>query len=295
MSHPRRIDHVVVAVHHLDAAAAFYERLGFQVGARNRHPWGTENRLIQFGHSFIELITVGPDAGAIAGHAPGRFSFGGFIRDFLREREGLAMLALDSADAKADAARFAQEGLGAFEPLFFERRGRRPDGSETHVAFTLAFAFDARAPHAGFFVCQQHFPENFWNPAFQRHDNGASAIGSVGMIAARPEEYRSFLGAFSGAPTRQDADGRVSIDLSGERLTVGHAPEDQADLRFHSIAVRIPDPAAQAERLARAAIPFALTDKGPRIPPEAAFGLTILFEGDARLPDEGHQTAGLAN
>ena len=44
----RRIDHLVVAVRDLDGAAAFYERLGFQVGARNRHPWGTENRIVQF-------------------------------------------------------------------------------------------------------------------------------------------------------------------------------------------------------------------------------------------------------
>ena len=44
----RRIDHLVVAVRDLDGAGRFYERLGFQVGARNRHPWGTENRLVQF-------------------------------------------------------------------------------------------------------------------------------------------------------------------------------------------------------------------------------------------------------
>ncbi|MFX8809231.1 VOC family protein, partial [Acinetobacter baumannii] len=54
----KRIDHLVVAVHDLDQAAGFCHRLGFQVGARNRHPWGTENRLVQFASSFIELITV---------------------------------------------------------------------------------------------------------------------------------------------------------------------------------------------------------------------------------------------
>ena len=39
---PRPLDHLVLAVRDLDAAAAFYRALGFQVGARNRHPWGTE-------------------------------------------------------------------------------------------------------------------------------------------------------------------------------------------------------------------------------------------------------------
>jgi catechol 2,3-dioxygenase-like lactoylglutathione lyase family enzyme len=35
----RRIDHLVLAVRDLDAAADLYERVGSLVGARNRHPW----------------------------------------------------------------------------------------------------------------------------------------------------------------------------------------------------------------------------------------------------------------
>lgn len=275
---PRRIDHVVVAVHDLDAAGAFYQRLGFLVGARNRHPWGTENRLIQFGSSFIELITVGPDADAIVDHAPGHFSFGGFVRDYLREREGLAMLVLGSDDAKADAASFAKQGLGSFEPFFFERKGRRPDGSETHVAFTLAFAVDALAPSAGFFVCQQHYPENFWNPAFQRHDNGASAIAAVGMAAASPRMHLSFFNAFAGSVAQQNAHGLASIGLRDARLTISPEASGQAGLRLQSMTIRVPDAKAQAERLARAGIPFIAADKSLCIAPETAFGLALFFE-----------------
>ena len=44
---PRGLDHIVHAVRDLDAAAAFYRRLGFTVSARNRHPWGTHNHIIQ--------------------------------------------------------------------------------------------------------------------------------------------------------------------------------------------------------------------------------------------------------
>ena len=35
----RRIDHPVLAVRDLDAAADLYERMGSLVGVRNRHPW----------------------------------------------------------------------------------------------------------------------------------------------------------------------------------------------------------------------------------------------------------------
>jgi len=90
---PRRIDHLVLAVHDLEDAADFYTRMGFQVGARNRHPWGTEHRLIQFRSSFLELITVA-DAEQVPPHAYGFFSFGAFVEDYLTKREGLAMFAL---------------------------------------------------------------------------------------------------------------------------------------------------------------------------------------------------------
>ncbi|WP_298672521.1 VOC family protein [uncultured Sphingomonas sp.] len=282
MTHaPRRIDHLVVAVHDLDAAGLFYEKLGFQVGTRNRHPWGTENRLIQFGNSFIELITVGPNADAIPDHAPGRFSFGAFVRDYLSQREGLAMLVLNSEDAKADAARFAHLGIGAFEPFYFERKGQRPDGSEMHVAFTLAFAAHEKAPRAGFFVCQQHFPENFWNAAFQRHANGASGIIEVGMAASDPQMYREFLSGFSGGSAEAGTDG-LSFKLHDGSLRVTPDSAGNAELQLCSFAVRVPDLGTEARRLLAADVSFTANDRGLSIGPETAFGLSIRFEDAER-------------
>ena len=54
----RGLDHIVHAVRDLDAAAEFYRRAGFTVGARNRHPWGTENHLVQLPGFFVEILTV---------------------------------------------------------------------------------------------------------------------------------------------------------------------------------------------------------------------------------------------
>ncbi len=273
----RRIDHVVVDADDLDAAAALYQSLGFQVGARNRHPWGTENRLIQFNSSFIELITIAAEAAAIPAHQAGQFSFGAFVRDYLRQREGLAMLVLDSGDAKADAALFARKGIGSFAPFFFERKGLRPDGSETHVAFTLAFAKDENAPEAGFFVCQQHFPENFWNPAFQNHENGARDIAAIGMTAAQPDSHEDFLVAFSGAKAQRDAEGGLSIKLQSGRLNVISYPAGAAALRLSSITIAVTDTIAQAKRLRHAGIRFEAGENLVSIPSEAAFGVEICF------------------
>ena len=57
------------------------------------------------------------------------------------------------------------------------------------VAFSLAFARDALAPVHNFAVCQQHYPENFWNPAYQRHANGVTHVGGVVMVAGTAAGY----------------------------------------------------------------------------------------------------------
>ncbi|MPR10286.1 VOC family protein [Microvirga tunisiensis] len=283
----RRIDHLVVAVHDLDQAGSFYQRLGFQVGARNRHPWGTENRIVQLPSSFIELITVG-EGTAIAPHRASAFSFGAFVQDYLRDREGLAMLVLDSKDAKADAALFSESGIGSFEPFHFERSGRRPDGSETKVAFTLAFTSAENSPKAGFFVCQQHFPENFWNPEFQRHDNKATQISSVTLAAPSPERLRSFLRAFSGVqPASPDGDD-LSFRLGDSHIDV-LTPDDAAEIygsveaeldqpSFVAFAVRVEDIHRQAQWLDSADIPYQHIGSRLIVPASAAFGVAIAFE-----------------
>jgi hypothetical protein len=94
--------------------------------ARNRHPWGTENRLIQFPRNFIELITAGEGAD-IPPPEPGPFRFAAFVAAYLARREGLAMFVLDSDDAKADAAAFAAAGIGEVEPFFFGAADARTD------------------------------------------------------------------------------------------------------------------------------------------------------------------------
>lgn len=272
----RRIDHLVVAVRDLDEAGEFYGRLGFQVGARNRHPWGTENRLVQLRSSFIELIAVGQDGRAIAPHGPREFSFGAFVRDYLKQREGLAMLVLDSRGAKADAASFASAGIGDFAHFFFERKGVRPDGSEAHVAFTLAFAVDPAAPDAGFFVCEQHFPENFWNPKFQDHPNGAANVTAVQFSASHPAAHQKFLRAFAGAAP----DAGPGISLDGGRIDVVPAAHG-ADARFTAFAVAVPDLDRQARRLLEAGIPFEQAGGHLSVPAKAAYGVEIRFEAVA--------------
>jgi catechol 2,3-dioxygenase-like lactoylglutathione lyase family enzyme len=276
----RGLDHLVLGVRDLDAAASLCETLGFTVGARNRHPWGTHNRIVQFPGSFLELITVG-EPSLIVEHGPRRFSFGAFVRDALARGEGLSMLVLESADATADNAAFRQAGIGDFEPFFFERQGARPDGSTVRVAFTLCFAADPAAPDVAFFLCQQHEPQNFWNPAFQLHLNGASALRAVTMTAEEPAAHAGFLAAFSGVPLEIAGAGLVAhlprgrIDLVRGERSGAHGAGGSA--RFTGFTVQVSDLGAMRLRLEKAGIGYASHDG--RIVVEA-LGTRVGFEAD---------------
>jgi len=194
----RGLDHIVHAVRDLDRAADLYRRLGFTVGARNRHSWGTHNHIVQFPGVFIELLTVAePDKLGNDGFST---LFGAYNRDFLTRNEGLSLLILESKDAAADQNDFRAAHILAAPVMRFEREGKRPDGTTVKVAFSLAFAEDKASPDIHFAVCQQHYPENFWNPSFQTHANGATAIAGVVAVADQPEKHRQFFAAFAGAP-----------------------------------------------------------------------------------------------
>lgn len=214
----RGLDHIVHAVRDLDAAAELYQSLGFTVGARNKHPWGTHNRIIQFPGFFIELLTLAePDKLGDDGFS---VLFAAYNRDFIARGEGLSMLILESRDARGDEAVFRDKGIAASKDMRFEREGKRPDGATVKVGFSLGFAEDKHAPDIHFCICQQHFPENFWNPAFQNHANGVQAIAGVVMVADNPGLHRDFLLAFTGADKAEAiADGfhialpRGAIDL----------------------------------------------------------------------------------
>ena len=203
---PRGLDHIVHAVRDLDAAVELYRGLGFTVGARNRHPraWGTQNHIVQLPGTFIELLGVA-DASGIVPHSLRHFSFGAFNRDFLARGEGLSMLVLEGRGAP-DADGFRTARIGDFELYEFEREGKRPDGTPIHLAFVLAFASDPAAPEAGFFTCLHRHPENFWNPAFQKHANSVTGVAGVVLVSDAPERQLDFLLAFTGA-ARADAAG----------------------------------------------------------------------------------------
>jgi len=264
----RGLDHVAHAVRDLDAAGERYAALGFRVGARNRHPWGTHNRLVQFPGFFIELVTFAePDKLGADGFSR---LFAAYNRDFAAAHEGLSMLILESRDAAADAAAFERAGISAAPVMHFEREGKQPDGSAVKVGFSLAFAEDRSAPEIHFATCQQHYPENFWNPEFQRHGNGARGIAEVVVVARELDAHRDMLLAFTGADAATPTPSSYTIALPRGRITVT-TPGDFTE-RY---GIAAPDPGSGARI---AALRFDVADPNAgETGVESVSGATLLF------------------
>jgi hypothetical protein len=285
---PHGLDHIVHAVRDLDAAAEFYARAGFTVGARNRHAWGTHNRIVQLNNAYIEILTVA-EPEKIVPHGARSFSFGAYHRDFLAVREGLSMLILNSSSAAADARSFEAAGIGGFEVFDFSREGAKPDGTPVKLAFSLAFALDRASPCVRFAVCQHHFPENFWDPAFQTHANGAGSVPGVAMVAENPADHHIFLKAFAGVSdlhsssigiTVRTENGDVEIvEPVSFRDRFGVSPDVKSEgMTLNALRFEVAD-IAQAETLLRRHGIASQRHVGRLVvPPDAAHGATLIFE-----------------
>jgi catechol 2,3-dioxygenase-like lactoylglutathione lyase family enzyme len=284
---PRGLDHVVHAVRDLDGAADFYARLGFLVGARNRHSWGTHNRIVQLPGFFIELLTVAEPDKLGSDGVPALF--GKFNHNFLKRQEGLSMLVLESQDADADAAAFRAAGIAASDALRFEREGKRPDGSAVKVAFSLAFARDDMTPNAGFFVSQQHHPENFWNLAFHEHANTARGIAGVVLVADNPTDHHIFFSAFVGerellatstGVTVKTPRGEIQVmDAAAFRSHFGvDAPDISGGARLAALRLAVREMPAVEAVLNTEKVRFGRHMSRIVVGPDVARGATLVFE-----------------
>ncbi len=283
---PRPIDHAVIAVHDLDAARAAFGRLGFTVAPVAHHPFGTANSVIQLGGTYIELLAV-EDAGRIPEAAEGALSFAAFNRDFLAHREGMSMLALQSADAAADRAAFAEADLPTYAPVHFTRLARAPDGNDYEVSFSVTFTSDARIHEAGFFTCQHHDPERFWWPAYQTHANGAVRIAGAEMVSRDPADYHIFFTYFTGQHDMRSDSLMVSYDLGPNRLDLltpvaakamyGVTAPADARPRFIALRIATDDLATTAVKLRGNGVPFVERMGRLIVPPEAACGVALAF------------------
>lgn len=268
----RGLDHLVVAVRDLDAAARAYSALGFTVSPEIRHDWGTANRLIQLDGFFLEILTVADEI-LIPEATDKAFSFGAFNRDFLARGEGASMLVLESADPDADRESFGKAGLKVFDPFSFHRIANRPDGTTAEVAFDLTIVANPLSPEIGYFTCHNKYPQNFWQPALQTHANGAEAIKTIYMVAEDPSDHHEFLGGFTGQREMRATSLGLEVDTPRGRISVV-SPFAYRALIGAAAADALPGPLPQI-----AAVEIGCRGLAQKkiVPANDLFGLTVIL------------------
>jgi hypothetical protein len=266
----RAIDHLVLCVNDLDAACDAYRKLGFTVTPRANHPFGTGNALIQLDGMYIELLAVIEPEKIAETDLAAPFSFPIYNRDYLRQREGMSMLALQSRDAEKDREDFIAAGAAVPCVFKFEREATRPDGSLTDLAFSLAFANHPLLRHAVTFVCQhRHPPQNFYYPEYQNHANGAYAIGKVFLTHWAADAVTDFV--------EEIGTDKIVTALHSDEMVTRFGIDDPAfptdGFAGYEIIVNTLDTIAQAAQSMGA-----IHKKGRLIlPPSKFFGTLVVF------------------
>ncbi|MEM8813293.1 MAG: VOC family protein [Pseudomonadota bacterium] len=290
----RAIDHIVLPVDSLDEVADTLERIGFTVTPRADHPWGTANRLVQMDGSFLEYLEI---ADRDRFYPPGEenaFDFARFLDAWHgRLGAGAAMLVLVSRGADRDRAEFTAAGLTVHEPFGFERVARLPDGTEKKVAFSLTFVSDPALPDLGFFTCEHHFPENFWKPEYQHHDNGVTDLAGVVIVAEVPSDHHAMLSSFIGQ--RDIRSTSLGIEIGAGRHFVSmvtpigyeslYGPSytrlDGPDATIAALRLNSQDPEALRRKLEASGLRY--DERGGRliVPSASAHGCALIFENAA--------------
>jgi catechol 2,3-dioxygenase-like lactoylglutathione lyase family enzyme len=241
----RGVDHIVIAVPELDAAAKAYRALGFTVVPGGRHPVGTHNALIAFEDgSYIELIAFYDPNPRHKWWEPLRR--GGGLVDFCMQTDALM----------ADTRALRAAGVAIDDPSPLSRK--RPDGYQLRWVLSIP-----REPHRGVapFLIEDETPRRERVPRRTRHANGATGIGTITIALADPGQAGAWFARALGA--RAAVARRADVGGTGVRLTFGphtldyQAPEGGRGPLAPWLAARGPSPyGATLRRRARARGPL---------------------------------------
>lgn len=274
----RPIDHLVLAVPDLAAAAATYRALGFTVGTRNRHPWGTENHVVQLDGAFLELIGLADDVLAPAPYHPAA-RFAAAVEAAVKRSGGFVLVALRTEDAAAESKRLSAAGLGSGRMLHFGRTSETPEGARRELSFTLAFADGPALPEAGFFFCQHGRPEHFWSAAAQVHANGARSVGAVTLCLDTPSHHAAEIALLCDAEVDGRA-GRTSIPTEGGTIDLRTPDELDGAVagRFAAFTVIVASLDVVRRLLDQARVPYRARARSILVAAEHTFGVAIAFQ-----------------
>lgn len=274
------IDHAVVAVKDLDAAASNWKQLGFTVSPRGTHSahMGTGNYTIMLGEDYMELLGV---LNATEHNAP--------TRVYLEQTGGgIERVAFTTPSAAAGAAEIRDLGYAAIGPTDFERPVTMPDGTKSAAKFAT-FQWPVKEAPGGvrLFACQHKTRETVWIPELQKHANTARRIARVFIVTPKPEEDARHLAKMIAGEVRTAADGSATVPTGSGRADFVFLARDTLGKRYPGVDVStLPDRAGAGLELVVSDLSAAKAAIGERavassgaavVPPAAANGVLLAF------------------
>jgi len=254
----RTLDHVIVAVRELDAAAAAYQTLlGREPSWRGAHPaWGTANVLFRMANTYLELVAPSGE-GAFATELSRRLA---------RDGEGLTGMAFGTDDADACAAALRARGLPASDP---QPGSGRDEASGRERRWRNVWL--PRGPARGvlLFAIEHLSPSDALPPAALRveRDAAVEALDHVVVESADLEASRTLYGDALGVRLALDRRfearglrilffrvGGVTLELVGRLEPPPERAEGADTDRLSGLAWRTPDVDAARARLAAAGV-----------------------------------------
>ncbi|MDB5500173.1 MAG: putative Glyoxalase 3 [Tardiphaga sp.] len=204
------IDHAVIAVQDLDAAAEGWKKLGFTISPRGTHSakMGSGNYTIMLGPDYVELLGVIAET---EHNAP--------MRAFIAKNgQGIERVAFTAIDSAAGAEEIRAMGYAAVGPTDFERPVTMPDGSESAAKFRV-FHWPVNEAPGGIriFACQHKTRETVWIPELQKHANTAQRLKRVIIVTPEPEADAKHLAKMIAGDTRTESDGAVTVPSGSDR------------------------------------------------------------------------------
>ncbi|WP_234713391.1 VOC family protein [Rhodopseudomonas palustris] len=273
---PAELDHVIVLVHgDLDAAAAAYQSLGFQLTPRGHHSLGSSNNLAIFKNNYLELL------GYEAGKKQQR-------PEQWHDPKGLSGIVWRCPDPARAQLNVEQAGVKAEQPLDFVRPVETGDG-----VFDAAFTV-LHLPREGFdygrtFFCHHKTPELVYRPEWQVHANGVENISEFVFCGDDPRGALDLFERMFGPGLLKEIPGGFGFDAAEARVV---ALDRQAASERYGADAPLPEAGktqmiglvfktkslAQAEAaLNSSGVAFGTAGDGLRVGPAHAFGVVIEF------------------
>jgi len=224
------IDHAVVVVKDLDAAAETWKRLGFTLSPRGTHSakMGSGNYTIMLDPDYIELLGILAETDH---NIP--------TRNFLAKRgEGIERIAFTAIDSAAGAEEIRARGYEPIGPIDFERPVPLPDGSLSAAKFRV-FQWPVEEAPGGLriFACQHKTRETVWIPELMRHANGAKRLKQALIVSPDPAKDAAHLTRLIDREGHTESDGAITVASGGERADFVFVTRDQLAARFGGVSL----------------------------------------------------------